>query len=412
MTDIPDLGEMLQLNIFLNDIDFVDGEPIGELARRSIQKFEKSINLLAYNNHICYVSDMNSFFKSFCCSTCDTVFSKTVNFERHLIICSKPVKHIYPKNVYQLGETLFEKLESFNFPYGEDQNLFKNWAVFDFESTCFKKKTYKEPETTKWTGKHVPISVSSSSNLKPEPYFLCNSGPRHHVSSFISVLEGLATQSKAQMNLYFIEVETAIKIKLSNILEQINQAHSQRERVIDYDNDEYFNDTAEEKELSTQFLQMQKNQLIDLQEHFRRYCNTLPVFGINSAKYDINLIRSYLLPVLLNEQQIKPTVTKNANQFVYFKFGDVQLLDIMNFLAGANRFDSFLKAYKTEETKNLFIYEWFDNPEKLNNEELPPYDSSFSKLRIINPLEKDYNDIQKTSLLMVYRQSKQYASCN
>ena len=43
MTDIPKVEEMLQLNIFLYDIDFVDGELVGELARRSIQKFEKSV---------------------------------------------------------------------------------------------------------------------------------------------------------------------------------------------------------------------------------------------------------------------------------------------------------------------------------------------------------------------------------
>ena len=197
------------------------------------------------------------------------------------------VKHIYPKNVYQLRETLFEKLDSFNIPYREDQKLFKNLAVFDFEPICIKEETNKETETIKWIGKHVPISVSISSNLIPEPIFVCNSDPRHLSSSFVSTLEGLATQSKAKMKLRFIEVETAIKIKLSSILQQLNQRHSQRERVIDYDSDEYFNDTMEKKDLSTQFLQMQKNQLIDLQEHFERYCNTLPVFGFNSAKYDI-----------------------------------------------------------------------------------------------------------------------------
>ena len=65
MTDIPKLEEMLQLNNFLYDFDFVDGELIGELARRSNQKFEKNVKLLRYNNHICYISDMDSFFKSF-----------------------------------------------------------------------------------------------------------------------------------------------------------------------------------------------------------------------------------------------------------------------------------------------------------------------------------------------------------
>ena len=150
----------------------------------------------------------------------------------------------------------------------------------------------------------------------------------------------------------------------------------------------------EEKDLSTQFLQMQKNQLIDLQEHFERYCNVLPVFGFNSAKYDINLIKSYLLPILVNERDFEPTVIKQANPFVSFKFGVIQLLDIMNFLGGATSLDYFLKAYKTKETKGFFPYEWFDCPKKMNNKELPPYDSFFSILRNSNPLEKDYNDFE------------------
>ena len=390
MTDIPKVEEMLQLNIFLYDIDFEDGELIGELARRSIQKFEKSVKLLRYNNHICYVNNINAFFKAFRCTTCDTFFSKTGNLERHLVTCSDRVKHIYPKNVYELRETLFEKLDAFNIPYRSEQKLFKNLAIFDFESICVKEaNSYKQTETTTWIGKHVPISVSISSNLIPEPIFLCNANPHHLISSFITALEGLATQSKAQMKLNFIEIETAIKTKLYPVLEQLNQ---RRNRVSNFVDDCIVEE--EEKDSSTQFLQMQKNQLIDLQEHFERYCNVLPVFGFNSANYDINLIKSYLLPILVNERDIEPTVIKKANQFVSFKFGDIQLLEIMNFLGGATSLDSFLKAYKTKETKGFFPYEWFDCPEKINNKELPPYDSFFNILRNSNPLEKDYNDFQ------------------
>ena len=195
MTDIPKVEDLVQLNIFIYDIDFVEEELIGELARRSIQKSKKSVKLLRYNNHLCYVNNINALFEAFRCSTFYTVFSKTGNLERHLITCSEPVKHIYPKNVYQLREILFEKLDSFKIQYREDQKLFKNWAVCDFESICVKEETYKEAETTKWIGKHVPISVSVSSNLIPEPIFLCNSDPRHLVSSFISTLEGSATQN-------------------------------------------------------------------------------------------------------------------------------------------------------------------------------------------------------------------------
>ena len=228
-------------------------------------------------------------------------------------------------------------MDAFNIPYKNEQKLFKNLAIFDFESFCVKEETYKQTETTTWIGKHVPISLSISSNLIPEPIFLCNANPHHLISSFITALEGLATQSKAQMKLNFIEVDIAIKMKLCAKLEQLNQRRNQAKRVSNFVNDCIVEE--EEKDFSTQFLQMQKNQLIDLQEHFERYCNVLPVFGFNSAKYDNNLIKSYLLPILVNERDIRPTVIKKANQFVFFKFGDIQILDIMNCLGGATSLD-------------------------------------------------------------------------
>ena len=92
---------------------------------------------------------------------------------------------------------------------------------------------------------------------------------------------------------------------------------------------------------------------------------------------------------------MEPTVIKKANQFVSPKFGDVQLLDIMNFLGGATSLDSFLKPYKTTETKGFFPYERFDFPQKMNNSELPPYDAFFSKLRNEKTLEKNHSDYRK-----------------
>ena len=125
------------------------------------------------------------------------------------------------------------------------------------------------------------------------------------------------------------------------------------------------------------------------------------MFGFNSAKYDLNLIKPYLVPILVNERDIETTVIKKANQFISFKFGDIQLLDIMNFLGGATSLDSILKAYKTLETKGFFPYERFDHPDKMQNTELPPYDAFYSKLRSCNPLEAEYTvyvNVLKTGL--------------
>ena len=313
---------------------------------------KKNVKLLRYNNQICYVNNINAKFRAFRCTTCDTFFSKTGNLERHLVTCSDRVKHIYPKSVYELRETLLEKLDAFNIPYRNEQKLFKNLAIFDFESICVKVDSYKQTETTTWIGKLVPISVSISSNLIPQPIFLCNANPHHLISSFTTAVEGLATQSKAQRKLNFFEVETAIKIKLTAILEQLNQRRNRADIVSNFADDCIVEE--EETDLTTQFLPLQKNQLIDLQEPFERYYNVLPVFGFNSAKHDINLIKSYLLPFLVKERDSEPTVMKKANQFLSFKFVDIQLLDIMTFFGGSTSFDSFLKAYKTKDTKGFF----------------------------------------------------------
>ena len=193
--------------------------------------------------------------------------------------------------MYQLRKTLFDKLDSFDIHYTDDQKLFGNLAVLDVESICIPEEKFKNAKTTTWIGEHVPISVSISSNLIAKPIFLCNSNPRDSVESFIDAVEGLATQSKAHMKLKFLEIETAIKSKLTRTLESLNERRCRNQRVFEF-KDHCFEDDNEEKDASTQFLQMQTNQLIELQEHLERYCNVLPVFRFNSAKYDINLIKS------------------------------------------------------------------------------------------------------------------------
>ena len=309
MDNIPSLEDIVGINNFIYDIDLIDGAMAGELARRSIKKYEKNVQLIRYNSHICYVDYIHALFKAFRCPTCDTYFQRTGKLERHLVRCSERVKHIYPENVYQLRETLFDKLDSFGIQYTDDQKLFTNLAVFDFESICIPEEKFEDTKTTTWIGKHVPISVSISSNLLAKPIILCNSNPRDLVESFIDAVEGLATQSKAQMKLKFLQIETAIKSKLTRTLDSLNErrCRCRNQRVFDFE-DHCFEDDNEEKDASTQFLQMQKTQLIELQEHLERYCNVLPVFGFNCAKYDINLIKSYLLPILINERNMEPMV--------------------------------------------------------------------------------------------------------
>ena len=99
MNDIPTVEDLLPLKILLYDIDNVDGNIIRELARRSMRKYNNTVKLLRYNNHICYVNNINAVFQAFCCPNCDTFFSRALNLERHLTTCSERVKNVYPRNV-------------------------------------------------------------------------------------------------------------------------------------------------------------------------------------------------------------------------------------------------------------------------------------------------------------------------
>ena len=144
-------------------------------------------------------------------------------------------------------------------------------------------------------------------------------------------------------NLFF-DIKTTIRIKLGSILEKLTQPHNRREQA-------KLDDCDNETCTSTHFLLIQKKLSFHLQELLERYCNVLTIFGFNSAKNDVNLIKSYLLPILVNERNIEPTVHKKAKQFISFKFRENQLLGNMNFLGGATNLDSFFKSYKTSETK-------------------------------------------------------------
>ena len=68
------------------------------------------------------------------------------------------------------------------------------------------------------------------------------------------------------MKLKFLEVETAIKSKLTRTPQYLNERRCRNQLVFDVD-DQCIDDDNEENDASTQLLQMQKNKMFELQEH-------------------------------------------------------------------------------------------------------------------------------------------------
>ena len=129
------------------------------------------------------------------------------------------------------------------------------------------------------------------------------------------------------------------------------------------------------------------NSYVGIQLDLEKYCDNLAVFGFNSSRYDLNLIKEYLLGILLKDFHCSPTVIKTCNELIAMNFMGLQFLTILNLLGGAASLDKFLKANGTSEQKGFFPYEWFDNVEKSRHTELPNADAFYSKLKNCNVLE-------------------------
>ena len=93
--------------------------------------------------------------------------------QRHMPKFEDLAQNIYPKSVYLLQKTLFDKLRAFNIEVIEGDTLFNKLAIFDFESICVKNSKLVDTKTTTCVGKHEPSSVSITSKLLEELIFRC-----------------------------------------------------------------------------------------------------------------------------------------------------------------------------------------------------------------------------------------------
>ena len=133
------------------------------------------------------------------------------------------------------------------------------------------------------------------------------------MSVFVYSLENFVEKNKLEIGLKFLIIGTTIREKLEHVTLTLNKKRRTFSPTFDKDQDPAVDTEDEEdkkEDASTQFESTQKKKVLELQQHFERYVNTLPVFAFNNAKYDLILIKPYFIRLLLNEKEIKPTVIK------------------------------------------------------------------------------------------------------
>ena len=134
--------------------------------------------------------------------------------------------------------------------------------------------------------------------------------------------------------------------------------------------------------------------LNELAQKLNAYLSELPVLGFNSGKYDLNAVKEFLFPYLIEHHPIKFTVKRNSNHMC-LKTKFLKLLDISNYVAPGFSYDQFLKAYECEQTKGFFPYEWVDGLDKLEETSLPPHAAFYSSLKNQNITNEEYQYCQQ-----------------
>ena len=195
-------------------------------------------------------------------------------------------------------------------------------------------KKMDEPQTEELTitSRHVPVSVAINDNLTNEPVFIVDQDPENLINNFMEDLQDR-------------------QIKIAQVVESL------------YPQPESAEDGKEKKE----------NPI------WRNWVNQVPVFGFNSGRYDINMIKEYFVGDLAIISDVN--VAKKENSYMFLSTPNFKFLDIKSYLAPGLSYDAWCRAYGCELQKLAFPYEWFDSFDKLNHKGHVKYEEFYSSLK-------------------------------
>ena len=225
------------------------------------------------------------------------------------------------------------------------------FIVYDFEAIC-QKINEKQTDELEITAKHIPVSVAINDNLTKKPSFIVEEDPKELNKKFVVELLKRAR-----------EIEE--KVESANYVLGVRRKMNEDDKGDQYGG--YLINEARVK-LSKETAKSYVN-----------WVKQVPVFGFNSGRYDINMIKEYFVENLTSLSDVN--VAKKENSYMFLSTPNFKFLDIKNFLAPGLSYDAWCRAYGCELQKLAFPYEWFDSFEKLNHIGPVKYEEFYSSLK-------------------------------
>ena len=214
------------------------------------------------------------------------------------------------------------------------------FIVYDFEA-LLKKLKIAQTSDLSIDSSHIPVSIAINDNLSNNPTFIENSHTETLIKSF--------------------------KEELTRRQKVISEGVWETYPMID-------------KESLPKQVQCRWTQWIE----------QVPVFGFNSRKYDLNMIKEFFVKTLSDMNDV--AVAKKDNSCMFLMSPTFKFLDVKNYLAPGLSLDDWCRTNKCQVEKLVFPYEWLDSYDKLSHVGPVTHCEFYSSLKGKNITTEEYED--------------------
>ena len=235
-------------------------------------------------------------------------YAKTIDLQKRMEEQGFKIVSVWECEKPELKKMRFKK-EFRPYPY---------FIVYDFEAILEKMNETQTEELT-ITSRHVPVSVAINDNLTNEPSFIVHEDPDYLALFFMSEL--MERQEK--------------------IADEVRSSHPLPE-----------SGTIDESDESDKSIKAEAHLPKKVRNLWKTWVNQVPVFGFNSGRYDINMIKEYFVKKLAGISDVN--VAKKENSYMFLSTPKFKFLDIKSYLAPGLSYAAWCRAYGTELQKTCF----------------------------------------------------------
>ena len=367
LDDLHKVESKFETNVVVYQLVEIDnGKTVAELVRRSLCQFTDTMYLNLYETHFSYIRDINMYCHSYRCQKCgDSLWKCPYDLHRHELTCEGGIRRVYKGGVYRPPASIFERLDDEGISVGDYLRYFPYRATFDFECYFDRHNLPADTKTLQWSVRHIPLSVSAASNVPG------------HEDAQCYITDGDSDQLVEEMMNNLIAISDAAYDSFLPSYVDVLADLDARKHAWEEETKE-----AEEEEEEEEEAENGKKTVNPYKKHMQqlyRWLRQLPVIGFNSGRYDLNVIKQFLIPYLLKQDDEAAAdeiqfVIKRQNTFMCFSTEKLKFCDIVNYLAPGFSYDKYLKAYGCE----------------LQNRVLPPQSAFFSRLKNEGISNDDY----------------------